>query len=291
MFRHNQKIDSSLILSASAELVEQSSPQSEVAISHWKVNQNTVNYQKNDSHTLSLYLKGGETSYRNDQPYNKGSPGKVTLMPQSHQSNWQINGEIEFSHLYFTDGILKQYAASTFECDVRFIELQDITYKNDHELQNLLLHYFLSNKENICHLFSGQILGQIFHHLITNYNGINLKENRFRGGLSNFHIRQTKVAINDHLDKKLTIKHLAKSVNLSPFHFARMFKLSLGESPAHFINRTRVEKVKQYLKTNACLADISAATGFCQQSHMSYQFKKMTGVTPRAYRAIINDNL
>jgi len=107
-------------------------------------------------------------------------------------------------------------------------------------------------------------------------------------GLSSFHIRQIKTVINDHLDEKLTINQLAKIINLSPFHFARMFKLSLGESPAQFITRTRVEKVKQYLKTNAHLADISAATGFCQQSHMSYQFKRMAGVTPITYRASIH---
>lgn len=281
-----KKINSSILLSANAEIVDQIDLQSSVAISRWKINKDRVHYNKHDSHTLSLYVKGGETSFRADQPTNKGAPGKLTLMPQNHESNWNINSEIEFVHLYFTDTILKQYAAINFDCDIRYVDLQDLTYKKDITLQKLFLDYcqVCESHDYISPLFSEQILYNIFHHIINHYNGFRIKAHNMRGGLSTFHIRKIKSMINGCLDEKLTIDRLANEVGLSHFHFAKMFKVSLGESPACFINRLRIERVKQYLKTNRTISEISASTGFSQQSHMTQQFKKMTGMTPYIYR-------
>jgi AraC family transcriptional regulator len=128
------------------------------------------------------------------------------------------------------------------------------------------------------------MLYSILHHLINQYNGFGMKKDRVKGGLSTFHIRKIKAMINDCLSERLTIDRLANEVGLSHFHFAKMFKLSLGESPAYFINRLRIEKVKQFLKTRSTISEISASTGFSQQSHMTQQFKRMTGVTPAIYR-------
>jgi len=286
MYKNNNKIDSSIPFAAKAEKLDQINHLSNVGVSRWKVDKNCVNYQKHDSHTLSMYITGGETSYRADHPAKKGAPGKIILMPESHEFNWAINGEIEFVHLYFTDKMLKQFAASHFDCDVRFIDLQDLTYKQDSRLQNLFLEYFSTCgvRRDISSLFAEQTLDKIFYHIITHYNGFEVKDHPVRAGLSPIHRRKIKSSINDRLNEKLTIEKLAKLVGLSPFHFARMFKLSFGETPAQFINRTRIEKVKQYLKTPQPIAEISVSTGFSQQSHMTHQFKKMTGVTPATYR-------
>jgi AraC family transcriptional regulator len=281
-----QKINSSILLTANAEIVEQIDLESNVAISRWKIDENRVNYNKHDSHTLSLYVKGGESSFRADQPMNKGAPGKLTLMPQNHESDWTINGEIDFVHLYFTDTILKQYAAINFDCDIRHISLQDLTYKQDIQLQKLFLQYCQVYKSHnyTSPLFSEQMLYNIFHHIISQYNAFGIKAHKIRGGLSILHIRKIKSMINDCLSEKLTIDRLANEVGLSHFHFAKMFKLSFGDSPACFINRLRIERVKEYLKTPSKISEISAATGYSQQSHMTQQFKKMTGVTPSIYR-------
>ena len=282
----SQKINSSILLNAQAEMVEQFDLHSQVAMSRWKIDNNQVNYHKPDSHTLSLYVKGGETSYRADQPINKGAPGKVILMPQNHESDWHINGEIEFVHLYFTDALLKQYAAINFDCDIRSIELQDLTYQEDKQLQQLLFWYFSNQQQSQPSLFSEQSLYAIFHHLIHHYNGFHVNADSIRGGLSAFHIRQIRALIHDCIGEKLTIDRLANEIGLSHFHLAKMFKVSFGESPASFINRVRIEKVKQELHTNREISAISVATGFSQQSHMSQQFKKITGMTPKAYRRL-----
>jgi hypothetical protein len=66
----------------------------------WDVEANNIQYQYNDGHTLSLYLKGGERTFRNHKPHLKGQTGKLCLMPQGHLSHWHSPKPIRIAHLY-----------------------------------------------------------------------------------------------------------------------------------------------------------------------------------------------
>jgi AraC family transcriptional regulator len=259
---------------------------SDVSIARWKADKGCVNYQKQDSHTLSFYLTGGKSCYRSDSKDTKGAPRTFCLMPQKHDSLWNINDEISFVHLYFSDELLKRYAATTFDIDVRFVEIMDLVYRQDNVLQQLFMTYFSQCELNGfgSPLFAEQAIHKVLHHLLSQYNGFNVKEHNISGGLSPFNRRTIKELIDQNSSDKLTIEMLATSINLSPFHFARMFTLSFGESPASYITRVRIERTKALLTGKAPLADISVQTGFSNQSHMSRNFKTQTGMTPARYR-------
>jgi AraC family transcriptional regulator len=227
-----------------------------------------ISYQSDDRHTLSLYLKGGTTNLRVNQSGIKGAPGKICLMPQYQDSQWIINERVEFVHLYFNDTQLKQYAAESFGIDVRFVELRELTFLNEPVLKNLFVESFLlcRNFKDISPLFAEQSLQKVMHHLLSNHNGYTPTKALIKGGLSPFHIKQVRELIYADVGSKLSIALLAQQVNLSPYHFARMFKLSFGESPASYITRVRVNKIKQLLESFATLADISQQAGFSQQA-------------------------
>jgi len=254
---------------------------------HWSMDAGKeITYQRGDSHTLSLYLNGGTKNTRKNLHFSEGGPGKICLMPQHQDSTWQIKQKVEFVHLYFDDLRFKQFACETADMDVRFVELRELNFLEDPKLKELFLESFLlsRNSKDISPLFAEQSLQEVMFHLLKHYNGFSPNEVQVKGGLSPHHMKQTKSFIHDSLSQKLTIEQLAQNVNLSPFHFARMFKTSFGESPANFITRTRVNKIKQQLQTSQSLVEISQASGFSQQSHMSQYFKKLTGMTPAKYR-------
>lgn len=259
----------------------------DIGMKHWSMDQGKrIRYQKDDSHTLSIYLKGGEKNYRTDVTGLKGAPGKICLMPQGQTSQWQIKGKVEFVHLYFSDSTLKRYAATNFGIDVRFIELIELLFQDDYQLQSLFHENLLlrNHPEFYSPLYAEQAIHKVMHHLLKNYNGYRLSEKPIKGGLSPYHMKFIREMIHDGLAEKLTIEKLAALVDLSPFHFARMFKLSFGESPASFITRARVDSIKHLLQQNKSLAEISLLTGFNQQSHMTQHFKRLTGMTPAIYR-------
>ena len=55
------------------------------------------------------------------------------------------------------------------------------------------------------------------------------------------------------IDDELTLIETAQSVELSPDHFARMFRKSTGETPHQFVLRVRIERARESGQLHACL--------------------------------------
>jgi AraC family transcriptional regulator len=88
-----------------------------------------------------------------------------------------------------------------------------------------------------------------------------------------------------HLSQNLSLDALAQHTGYSTYHFARLFRSTLGESPHQYVLRQRVERAHELLKRpDLPLVEVALATGFAHQSHLTQQFKRHFGVTPSAYR-------
>jgi len=257
-----------------------------ITAGQWRVNKQAVNYERSSGHTLSLYLAGGEGSYRLDSRLHKGGPGCVSIMPQAHNSQWHIEQPTEFIHCYISDTELKQFAASTLNVDVRCVELRDLLYADEPQLQLLMKSFLhLSRDRSAYSLLAQEQCGnEIFNRLLLQHNVFHLKKQQISGGLSVTHMRIINEMIHCRLSGKLTLDELAQRINLSPFHFARMFKISFGITPAQYITLSRLQQAKMLFNGKDSLADISLQTGFSHQSHMTSQFKQVFGITPACYR-------
>jgi signal transduction histidine kinase/AraC-like DNA-binding protein/CheY-like chemotaxis protein len=79
---------------------------------------------------------------------------------------------------------------------------------------------------------------------------------------------------------------LAEAVNASEDYLARLFRKELGLSPWDYLTRLRVERAKERLaKGSESVAAVGARVGFPDQAYFSRVFKKVTGISPQAYRA------
>jgi AraC family transcriptional regulator len=93
--------------------------------------------------------------------------------------------------------------------------------------------------------------------------------------------------INGHLRETIDLKMLAEVAGISEFHFHRIFKAHIGESPGAFISRLRLENAVQKLQlTHLTLTEIAERTGYQSQYSLSKAFKKHFGVTPSAFKNI-----
>jgi AraC family transcriptional regulator len=92
--------------------------------------------------------------------------------------------------------------------------------------------------------------------------------------------------IRANLNANISVTELAGLVQMSPSHFARVFKMSFGASPYRFVMRERVDGAKDMLKgTKMSSSHIATAFGFSSQSHFVKVFRQFTGVTPKQYKA------
>jgi len=94
----------------------------------------------------------------------------------------------------------------------------------------------------------------------------------------------------DYIRKRLvgniSVAELAGLVQMSPFHFARVFKASFGMTPYQFVMRERVTNAKDlFASTSLPASQVAAEIGFSSQSHFVKVFRQFTGVTPKQYKA------
>lgn len=96
--------------------------------------------------------------------------------------------------------------------------------------------------------------------------------------------------IHDHYHESLSIKKLAVLSDLSPSHFARLFKQHTGMYPVQFIINHRLEKACNLMRnTKLSLKEIACAIGFDDQLYFSRLFKKHIGTSPSSFSKLSVD--
>jgi AraC family transcriptional regulator of adaptative response/methylated-DNA-[protein]-cysteine methyltransferase len=81
------------------------------------------------------------------------------------------------------------------------------------------------------------------------------------------------------------LDEVAKKINLSPFHFQRLFSEWAGTSPKKFLQFTTVEYAKTLLKKNqATLFETSFETGLSGTARLHDLFINIEGMTPAEYK-------
>ncbi len=107
----------------------------------------------------------------------------------------------------------------------------------------------------------------------------------YSGGMPKYKLRRAVEYISDKLGGELRVAEIADEVNMSPYHFTRLFKQATGLAPHQYIMQKRIEMAKKFLvETELPIAQIALETGFQSQSRFTTLFRQITGTTPRAYR-------
>jgi AraC family transcriptional regulator len=107
------------------------------------------------------------------------------------------------------------------------------------------------------------------------------RRERSRGGLAPSVRRRVLDLMDARPDTRLTIDALAREAGLSPAHFARAFKESMGRAPHQHLVALRLERARRLLDApDAALADVAFRAGFADQAHFTRFFKRQFGVTP-----------
>jgi AraC-like DNA-binding protein len=80
---------------------------------------------------------------------------------------------------------------------------------------------------------------------------------------------------------------LEQVTGLDRFSLARAFRAAFGTAPHRYLVARRVTAARRMIGQGAALAEIAAACGFADQSHLNRHFKASMGVTPGRYARLV----
>lgn len=198
----------------------------------------------------------------------------ITYPDEIHANPNRNDGSYSFLTYYLSHDVLSYFNGKK---EVYFND----RILQDEQLYRLLLSFGVSANPSEEEFAS--ILNYLSNHHCTDRANHTVGEN-----LASVKFTEVLDFIDHNFAKKLTIEKLAKMKNLSSFSFIRHFKKAKGITPAQYITLKRIEAAKKLLRNGNPIVDAVYNAGFYDQSHMSRNFKKITGTTPRSYQRACN---
>jgi AraC family transcriptional regulator len=235
------------------------------------------------SHPVSsLHRKAGKTQMG---LYGKGD---MSITPAGMPLFARWEDEDHFVEIRVTAHLIEQVARETLNKNSEQIELISEFQVRDRPLEAIALMLLteLQQEHPGSKLYIESLTNVLTMHLIRHYGTTKPHVPIYHGGLSQRQLERVLDYINDHLEQDIKLSDLAALLGMSRFHFSHLFKQAIGISPYQYALQQRIERAKQLLKqTDQPIMEIALQCGFSHHSHLSQQFRRTTGTTPKAYRA------
>ena len=104
-------------------------------------------------------------------------------------------------------------------------------------------------------------------------------------------VRQVREYLHEHYAENVSLPQLARLANLSQSYLSRVFKAEMGVSLPHYQTQIRIDHARKMLLQGLSVKQVATNTGFVDQSHLTYHFKRFVQTTPGKYRVKNHKNL
>ncbi|MBE9192530.1 AraC family transcriptional regulator [Gloeocapsopsis crepidinum LEGE 06123] len=220
------------------------------------------------------------------------SKGDISITPAGLPAAYHTEGEDRYLQIQLKPQFLQKVAAEAIETDISRLELVTEFRVRDPQIEQTLMMLRAELHKGggwAGQLYVESLANVLAVHLLRQYSTMQPRVALYEGGLGDRHLFQITEYINAHLEEDIKLADLAELVGISQFHFSRLFKQSMKVSPHQYLLQQRVERAKQLLKTTKySVVEIALQCGFNSHSHLSKQFRQLTGMTPKAYRLYIS---
>ncbi len=213
--------------------------------------------------------------------------GNIAIAPAKVPFFARWNGENQFLEIRMASHFIARVARETLTKNPSALELLLGFRMRDPQLEAIAMLLFTElQQENPGNRLYIESLSNILAvHLLRQYTTAKPDVPIYEGGLSQRQLMQVLDYINDYLHQDIKLTDLAALLDMSQYHFSYLFKQATGISPYQYLLQQRIERAKQLLKqSDRSIADIASTCGFNSHSHLSKQFRQLTGTTPKAYR-------
>ena len=261
----------------------------ELRVSREDISNSTIWNIKENSHRAIVHLSGNINKLETEL----NGCGNLLEPPMAGEL-WLVPSEMKYSSKAIGDVV--QYAeiifqSRNFENFITEIELKpQVGYFDKFLYQNVLyLSELIDKNDDVSKLLGENLSRTIGLHILKTYNA-DTKRKTINDQKSRFDTKWEKIIqsyIFDNLEQQITLAKLADLVGVSTHNFLELFSRSFGTTPAQFIIKHRLRKVRQMLvNTKKDITTIAFETGFSSHSHLTSTFKKKLAITPQDFRSL-----
>ncbi len=251
-----------------------------------------ANYQIVENHFHYYYeffyvRQGKVRFFINNSLYDLGSGEFLVIPPREVHFNRYLAQSTRINIYFRGSDLLENGKLFLPNLEKRFLQMQVIHVPSSyHHVINGLIDSMLQ-EENIDDETTGAMMQLLLKQIFLSCN----RYCTFRNDDISFSadgaedILQAAQYITDHFNQPITLEQLSEMVNLSPSYFSKKFHHTLGMGMKEYLNYERLKHASlELLSTKHSVTEIAINSGFSDGNYFKDAFKKIYGVSPRAYR-------
>lgn len=209
--------------------------------------------------------------------------GTVTLLPPGCPARFTIAGPARVLMLRLPWPGVAGWISEDHGADPDRVEFRPRLHADDSVLARLLYGAAAGGGEGVKETARAVVARLLTHH---SARPLGPSPPLSRGGLPPARLRRVLDRIEADLSGPLDLSALAAEVGMSPFHFAREFRRATGIPPHQHVIRRRLDHAVLLLaRRDLTVAEVARGAGFAHASHLARHMRRLTGLTPEAFRA------
>ncbi|HEX9048181.1 MAG TPA: AraC family transcriptional regulator [Verrucomicrobiae bacterium] len=172
--------------------------------------------------------------------------------------------------------LLQRALEEVFGADAPYVRLRDGSAFKDDFLSCFLeqLRHELSRRK-ASPLYVQGIGQSMAIYLARNYAELVKEPRSGSPSLPGYKLRQITEWMREHIADDFNLEQLAQLAGLSRFHFHRLFKTAVGESPSHYQINLRMHEAKRLLReTKKSVVEVAMDVGYTNPSHFAQLFRR-----------------
>ncbi|MEO1341232.1 MAG: helix-turn-helix domain-containing protein [Cyanobacteria bacterium J06635_13] len=238
--------------------------QKDIILEHLQYPAGEANYFSDAGHTVFISLVPRPIEYVQvqDGKTHKGlyQRGEILITPAKTPLFVRWSGNENCLQIQLTTEFLQRIAEETLNRDSDSLELLPEFQIRNSQIEAIAMMLFTEwQQENFDNgLYLDSLTNVLAVNLLRHHTTRKPQLPIYEGGLPTRQLGQVLDYIDAYLDKNIKLADLAQLLDMSPFHFSRLFKQSIGMTPHQYLSQQRVERAKQLLKqTDRLIIDIA----------------------------------
>ncbi len=235
---------------------------------------------RHDTYALGVTIRGVQTfRYRGEQRYSL--PGRVIILhpDELHDGGAATEDGLVYRMLYLEPSVMFQCLEAA-RVGLPFV---DNPVVEDNRLAGLLLAALGELDRELDELFVDDFVSRLTDGLVQHAR----LPQRPLSSIAWGQVKTARDYLEAHVTHGVRSQELERITGLDRFALARHFRAAFATSPHRFLLMRRLQQAKAMIGAGEPIAEVAAATGFADQSHLTRHFKKAFGMAPGAWNTMV----